>query len=357
MKENTTVIANKFLFNYLNRHFGLSLSIFLFGLAGSMAAFFLTLLVGDFFVLHFQLDSSKGRLLEMAGIQLKEHRSYFSAFLLGSTIKLLMQFAETYLASQLSNGLVWSLKKDLFLAHLETRSATFPTKSKEKYILNFTSEWRGISQWISKGLVFPAKDIVFLFAGLMLISRIDGVIAVTIMLSILSFAWLISGIARIQLTPLLNKRYANGAFLNFVTKVFYSKSARLVSASNEQLQIEFEKRAAHLKTTNRKNQIWESLLNSLIPVLPFLIMGIILLEISVGFTEISGSQGLLIILFLLLTQGALRRIFKAPSLWRKGQVSITKILTAIKQTSGAPALRSIPLEPDLELSRPTAGAQ
>lgn len=355
MKNSSHLAANKYLYQYVKQHIGLTLSVFLFGLAGSMSAFFLTLLVGDFFVLHFQLDSSKGRLLEMAGIHLSGHTSYFLVFILCISVKLLTQFAEKYHADRLSEGLVWQLKRKLFHAHLETRKADLPTKSKEKYVLNFNSEWRGISRWVGKGLVFPVKDLVFLFAGIMLIERIDSIIAVTIFLSIFLFAWFITGITRFHMAPLLNKRKANRAFLNFVTKVFYNKSSRQMMISNEQLQIEFECRASDSIRTNRKNQWWESLFASFIPILPFLIMGLILLEISLGFTQISGPQALVVILFLLLMQGALRRIFKAPALWRNGQLSLTKLIAVIEQPALPAKPDVIPLQTDQDLSHRAAG--
>lgn len=355
MNDISRRLANQYLIRYLRRHFTWALIVFFLGLVGSAVTFFLTLLVSDFFVIHFNLDSNKGRLLEMMGIQLHDHKSFFVLFMLAIVVKWLTQFAEKYNGDRLAEGLIWQIKNELFVAHLKAKLANGSIKNKEKYISNLNADWRGISQWLTKGLIYAGKDLIFLIVGLLFISLIDITISVTVFFSVLALGWLVYFISLIQVNPILAKRKANGAFLSFITKAVYNKTRPSFDISEAELKSEFDKKAEVLKRANRKNQLMESLLSAIIPIFPFIIMGLILVEMAAGLTTISGPQGLLIILFLLLMQGALRRIFKAPSIWRKGQLSVTKAMQIIEHTQSLPSITTFPIKNHLKAESKVAG--
>ena len=71
--------------------------------------------------------------------------------------------------------------------------------------------------------------------------------------------------------------------------------------------------------------IRESLMQSSSHFLVFAMIAILLWQMTLSYSHISASDGLMMILMILMMQGALRRLLKAPGYINKGKISLQKI--------------------------------
>ena len=82
----------------------------------------------------------------------------------------------------------------------------------------------------------------------------------------------------------------------------------------------------------RFNKI-ESLLQSSSYFLVFAMIGILLWQMTLPYSRISASDGLMMILMILMMQGALKKILKVPGYLNKGKISLQKIDKVLQQKS------------------------
>jgi len=80
----------------------------------------------------------------------------------------------------------------------------------------------------------------------------------------------------------------------------------------------------------RSNKL-ESLLQSITPFMIFLMIGILLWQMSLSYGHISAGDGLMMILMILMMQSALKKILKVPGYLNKGNISLQKISKILQQ--------------------------
>lgn len=337
-KIGDTKDANSYLLKFVLVRYKSALMIFLLGLTASLSTFLLTLLIGDFFVLHFNMDTNKGRLLEMAGIRLKDHSSYFLAFALVLLLKGVAQYLEKFFGELATEDLINQLRGELFSAQLQTDKEQFHKTPLEKYLLNYNNDLKGVRLWFSKGLLFVGKDMVFISLGILLISWIDPNIATAILLSFIILGVFVFVISQKQLKSLSEKRKSKGNLMSFIAKSLRRWNKLRSPEDLTLVHVAFAQKTESSYAANRSNLFWESFTGALIPILPFVMIGVILVQVSTNMVSLSGSEGMVVILFLLLMQGAIRRLLRVPSLWHKGHLSISKLLVLIAD------LKSIPVQ-------------
>lgn len=329
--------ANSYLFKFVLIRYKTAVLIFILGLIASLSTFLLTLLIGDFFVLHFNLDTNKGKLLEMAGIRLQNHSSYFIIFALVLLLKGVAQYFEKFIGELTTEDLIKQLRGELFSAQLQTDQEQFNKTPLEKYLLNYNNDLKGVRSWFSKGLLFVGKDIAFISLGILMISWIDPNIATAIFLSFITLGLFVFGISRKQLKSLAEKRRRKGNLMSFIARSMRRLNRQRSSEDLLLIEWTYAQKTESSYTANRSNLFWESLTGALIPILPFVMIGVILLQVTTEMVSLSGSEGMVIILFLLLMQGAIRRLLRVPSLWHKGHLSISKLLVMIADLKSVPA--------------------
>jgi ABC-type siderophore export system fused ATPase/permease subunit len=77
----------------------------------------------------------------------------------------------------------------------------------------------------------------------------------------------------------------------------------------------------------------ESLLLAASPFLIFVMIGILLWQMTKSYTAVSASDALMMILMLLMMQGTIRKLFRVPGYVNKGKISLQKIGKLLQQAN------------------------
>ena len=132
-------------------------------------------------------------------------------------------------------------------------------------------------------------------------------------------------IAKYQRSFIRMARSHRSSLLAFVAKTF-SNFEKLKLRQDEEKAIEnFNDRSANLYQANMASNRLESLLQNIAPFMIFLMIGILLWQMTFSFSHISSGDGLMMILMILMMQGAVKKILKVPGYINKGNISLQKI--------------------------------
>ena len=98
------------------------------GLIQSCAIFLIPVSIGEFFTIHFNSGSSKGRLLELLGIHFKTLSSFFLFFILLLLVRTVFEFWERLLSYQQGELYVKFIRENIFATQINWSSEKFQQK-------------------------------------------------------------------------------------------------------------------------------------------------------------------------------------------------------------------------------------
>lgn len=319
------VSKHTFLKKHLNSYKIQFAVVIFWGLLQSLVSFFLTLLIGNFFILQFDTGSSKGILLHWLGVNVTSKETFFFFFLFLIAIKFISSYFERYLSLKLAELFVRDIRQELFSVQMQTDKELFTKKTYGKYLLRYSNDLKAVQNYLAKGILGGIKDCVFVLIGLLILLNMNVQIAMVIILLFIVASFIVIYLWNRQKIYISNSRSKRSSLLALVSRSF-GRFSYLLQNRKELITIEqFNNKSDELFLANLENGKVESLLQSLIPVLLFIIIGFVLLFIETGTVHISGAKSLTIILMLMLMQGAFRRLLKVPGILNKGRISLDKI--------------------------------
>lgn len=314
---------------YLKRHlrvykFQFAIVIF-WGLLQSLVSFILTLLIGNFFILRFDTGSSKGKLLHWFGVNVTSIETFFLLFSFLILIKFISSYFERYLSLKQAELFVRNIREELFTVQMLADKELVTRKTYGKYLLRYSNDLKAVQNYLAKGILGGIKDAVFVLIGLLILLKMNIQVAMVIILLFIVASFIAIYLWNKQKIFISNSRSKRSGLLALVSRSF-GRFRYLMENNKEMSTIEqFKNKSAELYQANIENGKVESILQSLIPVLLFTIIGLVLVFIETGTLHISGAKSLTIILMLMLMQGAFRRLLKVPGILNKGRISLDKI--------------------------------
>jgi ABC-type multidrug transport system fused ATPase/permease subunit len=327
---------NKFLIEHLRKYpipFGV---ILLAGFANSCVSFLLPVSIGEYFAIHFHTGSSKGKLLSWMGIHLHTMHGFYILFIILLLLKTVLSFAESLGSYKQGELFVKNIREALFTTQMNWTPELLSRNLYGKYLLRYSNDMKAIQHYFTKGIMDGIKNLLFLMTGLFMLSRIHltlTLILFSILLAILAITYFISGLQRPYIST---SRSHRSGLLAFVTKSF-SRFEKLKRTRVETDTIEnFNARSDKLYHSNMRLNKIESLLQSSSHFLVFGMIGILLWQMSLSYSHIFASDGLMMILMILMMQGAFRRILKVPGCINKGKISLQKIDQVLQQKVDIP---------------------
>lgn len=313
------------LLKHLHRNYGRLLLILFSGLASSIASFLLTLLIGDYFMLRFDTESSKARLLHLLGIQPNQAADFFLLF----GFLLLIRFVSGYYAQlgamKQSETWVRNIREQLFAIQIRSQPEQFGEKKHEQYLLRYSNDMKAIQSYLASGILGGIRHLVFLAAGLSVMLLVHTGLALFIGGCFLATAILISWLAARQKKWIRDSRNQRSSLLAFAARSFRRYETIRRDEKQEGIISRFNRRSAFLYTANIKNQEQEAWIQSLAKLLPFLSLGFLLYIIGSGAVTIQPSDGIVVILLLMQMQSSLRSVLRVPGILNKGRISLDKI--------------------------------
>jgi ABC-type multidrug transport system fused ATPase/permease subunit len=297
----------------------------LLGFINSCVSFLLPVSIGEFFSIQYHTGSSKGKLLSWIGIHLQTLQGFFVIFMLLLLLKVVLNFLVSFGSYKHGELFVKNIREKLFATQISWPPELLSKNLYGKYLLRYSNDMKTIQNYFTKGILDGIKNVLFLLTGLFMLSRINLIltlILVCLLLVILVISWFIAGL---QKPAISTSRTHRSSLLAFVTKTF-SRFNKLKQDQAESDTIkDFNTRSENLYHSNMSSNKIESLLQSSNYFLVFAIIGILLWQMTMPYSHISASDGLMMMLMILMMQGALQKLLKVPGYINKGRISLQKI--------------------------------
>jgi ABC-type multidrug transport system fused ATPase/permease subunit len=309
---------------------GLLCLILISGILTSLLNVLIPLSIGKFYDL---LDggassSAKGALFEKMGIHIGTMHGFLVFFFGLIVLRAFIGFIEHYSTEIIEEKLIHSLREKLFDKQMALTFASHHSKPVGKFLIRYGSELSAIRNYITKGGTKLISDIVFILFTFGVLMMMNVKLA-----SIVLLIWLVSYFATRLLTRLLvtpseevrNKRAALLYFVETRLNFFFTVKA-------------FNREVPEVNHFNRKNdQLYratvstiriESLIQSLLPLLFFVSMGVVMVVVSEqGNLDTTPRSYLLVFMLLLLyMQGVFKRILRIPLAHQQGKIALDKVV-------------------------------
>jgi ABC-type transport system involved in cytochrome bd biosynthesis fused ATPase/permease subunit len=184
---------------------------------------------------------------------------------------------------------------------------------------------KAIQHYLQKGFFESVRSILFLLLGLFVIAKINSFIALLIFfLLLLSLAFTIYAYYHQKKLVALS-RNKRSAMLAYVARTF-NRFSRMKMENNElEKEQGFIQKSADLLSANTLTNNRESLIQSIVAALPFVLISILIIVTATKLVHLSHTNAITIVLILMLMQTALKAVLKMPGYINKGIISLQKI--------------------------------
>ncbi len=308
----------------------------------SIVSFLLPLSIGEFFTVFFHTGSSKGRLLHWMGVEASTVSQFFLLFLGLLALKTLLTFLETYATFLQGELLVRHVREHIFAAQLKWDPVWFKGRAYGKYLLRYSNDLKSVQHGMTSGYLEAIKSGLFLLTGLLVMARINSL--VTGLFAALLFAgfFLVYRFAGWQSGYITESRSARSSLLAFVAHQFSRFSQVKQQDEDAAILANFHEKSGTLFRSNLKFSFTESLLLALVPLLLFGIIAVVLWRMEYLQGSMTASEGLMLIMMLLMMEGGIRRLLKAPTYMNKGKISLLKIRKLLQEPTMLSKTRAVP---------------
>jgi ABC-type multidrug transport system fused ATPase/permease subunit len=311
--------------SHIRKHSTAILLVILLGLLNSLATFLLPVSIGDFFSIQYQEDGTKSKLLHSIGIHLTTATAFCIFFSGLIAVKFLTGYIQNYLSNKQGEMFVKNFREKVFSAQVGWTEETFKVKPFGNYLLRYSNDMKSIQGYLVKGILDAVRNILFLLTGLLLLASINYTIALVVLLFLTAVIPLFSVLWKKQKQLVTESRNKRSNMLAFVAGKF-SRFNTLKAKQQEATAIErFVDKSGSLCTANLAAVKVESLVQGLIGILPFLLIGLLLVLQYAGVFNIDHTKALTAILILLMLQTPIKAILKVPGILNKGSLSIQKV--------------------------------
>lgn len=317
------------------------------GFVNSCVSFLLPVSIGEFFAVHFHTGSSKGKLLSWMGMHLDTLQGFYLLFITLLLLRAGLSFAESFGSYKQGELFAKNIREKLFASQISWPPELLSKNLYGKFLLRYSNDMKTVQNYFTKGIMDGIKNVLFLLTGLFMLSRIHFTLTIILFFILLIILAVTYYIARLQRPSISASRSHRSSLLAFVTKSF-SRFEKLKQNQGEAEAVEnFNTRSGNLFHANMRSNKIESLLQSSSYFLIFSMIGILLWQMSMSYSRISASDGLMMILMVLMMQGALRKLLKVPGYLNKGQISLQKISKILQPQSAGPELTEVVTEQEL----------
>lgn len=299
--------------------------VLLLGWLASLSTFFLSLMVGWFYDIHFQEQVSKSALLMKLGLKVDGITSFFLVMGMVILLKFSLQLAERKGINGLADRFIYQISGRLYRKQINWEPALFASRPFGKYLLRYSGDMSSIRGMLINGIHRGIRDGLFLVSGLAILLWINPMWTLWLLAVAMLALPLFLFVDRLQLSSLPEKQNSKNELLNYVASSFARQKQIFEKGNSEYNFRGFRRRNKRVLAAAYAYQKWESLRHAITTISgPLLVM--FLLSI-VYFSPSPSSPGQLLTFLLVLAAmiPAFRNLVKAPNLIQKGLLSLEKI--------------------------------
>lgn len=295
------------------------------GWIASLSTFFLSLMVGWFYDLHFQQQLSKSALLGRLGLEIDHMETFFVVMGVTILIKFSLQWIERYGINRLADQFCSDLLGRLYRKQINWTPELFEQRPFGKYLLRYSGDLTSVRGMLVNGIHRGLRDGLFLISGISLLLWINPAWTLYLMAFGLLLLPVFFFVDQKQVKTLPEKQNSKNELLTYVASSF-AKQRNIFEKGNSEYNFRgFRRRNRRVLAAAVDYQKWESLRHAFINVAGPLMVALLL--VILHFTKFAGSPGELLTFLLVLAAlvPAFRNVLKAPNLIEKGLLSLSKI--------------------------------
>ena len=304
----------------------------LIGFIGSIVSFLLSVSVGEFYILYFSSDGSKGRLLDLLGVRFENLSSFYIFFGILLILKFFTGYFERWLSYTQGEIFTRKLREQLFAQQVSNPKIFFADRSFGQYLLRYSNDMKAINSYLVKGILGFYRDLLFLSIGFMILFTLNSTLSFYLVSLSAIITVALYSLAKRQKTTIRQSRNKRSSLLAFVATSFSRYREDTGKGASKKRIDRFNLKSADLYESNLENYKWESIQLATIPFLQFLMIGGLLAVIGFSSIEINHADAIVFILLTLMMLSPFRRILRVPSIVNKGNISLKKIETLMERS-------------------------
>jgi ABC-type multidrug transport system fused ATPase/permease subunit len=297
----------------------------------SLCSVLLPLSIGSFYQIAFHETSGKNELLEKFGVSMDSLASFFWFFAALTLLKGILTWVEHISMRILEERITHDVRNRLFHAQMNHDFDAFHTRSAGKYLARYSSDMLAIQQFVSKGIIKPIADGVFLIAAFLLLFQLNASLSKALLIVFTAGSLLMILVSSLQKKPNEIRRSARSSMLGFIEQRLHAISTIKVFNRAHPEELKFAKRNKKLYDSSIRFQLYNGLNKALPQLIFFTAIGILLfLSIQTDYKESASSSSVLIfILILLYLQSVYKRLLRVPSIQASGAASFDNLLSVL----------------------------
>ena len=311
--------------NFIRSNVTLFTVTFFVGIAASFFNVLLPLSVGKFFELLNSEESTKGKLIDMLQLHVDDMRSFFIFFFLLVALRGIVGFFQVYMVSYVGERFVADVRTELFKSQLTMSLKQFEKRHISRHLQKYTGDMRYIQKWITKGIIGGPIDLFFLCFSFFALYHLNRPVTLGLL-----GAMLVAGGVMFILSNVIGKTTEDrnnerGRLMQFITERLQAIQS-IKYFNREFLELDrFKTMNASFVLSGKNIFRRQAFLESLLPVMFFLIIAVVM-WLCVEYSSSSSSSDLLtFMLMLLYLQSPFRRLLRIPAIWRQAKIAFQSL--------------------------------
>lgn len=287
--------------------------------------------IGRFYEFNFGFSSVRLKLF-FSGFPFINTDSFnaFLVFFIGIIlIRFLFEYTNRYVIGILGERFSKSLRERLFAHQLMVLTPIYDEKGIGRYLLRYSGDLKSVQNFLTQGIFRFVQDILLIAILLAIIGYYSIIMALIILTFIVCAFGFIFFMNLVLYKISVERRNRRSGMLSFVNNSLRSILSIKVFNKNVPFEHRYNKRSLKLLDIGVKFQQITALINAVIPLITYLMVGITMFYIyrlKNSGIDFDRSSFLILILLIISFLSIFRRILTVNIVWKLGNISFEKLI-------------------------------
>lgn len=307
---------------------------FLTGLVYNILTVLIPISLGRFYELSFGFSSHKMAAFSfLPFLQAPTFKLFMLAFFLLAVFRFAFEYLNKYIISLLGERFTKEIREKLFKHQLQVAPTVYQTGGTGKYLLRYSGDFKGLQDYLTKGILRFVQDVVLLAMVLTTVAILNLQLATIISAGIFTAAIVLWEFGKMLQKKSLKRRNLRSGILSFVSDRLKAIAAIKVFNRYTPEEKRYQKKSTELYRAGVIYARREAFLEAIVPLAIYSILGL-----TMGFafvlvnekdSKITASSLLVLILLIIAVLPMLRRSLRVNLTWQLGNISFTKLINIL----------------------------